>query len=66
MSETDYTSGFRAGQVTEKERIIGLMTSHRVVVHFDGFNMRFLICVECGDVTDDQPSHLMRLIKEGE
>ena len=47
----------------ERERIIRLMESHRVVVHFGPFNIRLLSCIECGDVTADQPSHLMRLIK---
>jgi hypothetical protein len=64
MSETAYTQGFRAGQEIEKERIINLMNSHRVVFSLDSFEP-VLSCNKCGNVSSDQPSHLMRLIKEG-
>jgi hypothetical protein len=50
------------GAEEEQQRIINLMNSHRVVIH-PAF--RVLECNKCGDVSDDQPSHLMRLIKAG-
>ena len=65
MSETAYTQGFRAGQETEQERVINLMNSHRVVFSLDSFEP-VLSCNKCGNVTSDQPSHLMRLIKGNE
>ena len=64
MADTDYTQGFRAGQANEQERIINLMNSHRVVFSLDSFEP-VLSCNKCGNVSADQPSHLMRLIKEG-
>lgn len=65
MVETVYTQGFRAGQANEQERIIDLMNSHRVVFKLTSLGNPLLTCNKCGDVTADQPSHLMRMIKEG-
>lgn len=61
---TPYSQGFRAGQAFEQKRIINLMNSHRVV--FIPQLSPVLNCNKCGDVTQDQPSHLMRLIEGNE
>jgi hypothetical protein len=59
-----FDNGYAAGTKHEKERIINLMNSHRVV--FIPQLSPVLNCNKCGDVTQDQPSHLMRLIEGNE
>lgn len=56
---------YQRGVKFERERILNLMNSHRVVMSFNSFLVPVLTCNKCGDVTADQPSHLMRLIKDG-
>lgn len=60
-----FDNGYAAGKEHEKERIINLMNSHRVVFSLKDFG-GVLNCNKCGDVTQDQPSHLMRLIEGNE